>query len=962
MVTNPGSLARIAPLGHDQRVSHESTLFDDRRELSSASLDHDDTNVDGITAPQPEPVELRRGETMGRYVLLEPIGRGGMGVVYAAYDPELDRRIALKLLRAEKNDAKGSARLAREAQAMAKLVLPNVIAVHDVGSFHGQGVFVAMELVDGSDLRTWLKRPREWTEVISVFLQAGRGLMAAHRVGLIHRDFKPGNVLLSDDGQVKVVDFGLARQLETSLDSHEIRMLAELESSGSISQRINEDVTRTGALMGTPAYMAPEQHARRSLDARTDQFSFCVALYEALFQQPPFEGHSRVALAMATNRGEVRPPPKGHSIPARIVRAVYRGLAPKPADRFPTMAELLAELSYDPQRQRMRIAAAAGASLLLAAGIYGYVRGPEAEPVAEPQCPDPQAALADVWDDGRREALTQAFRDSPLPYAADTSKFVTDRLDRWSNEWATARHEACEATVVDKTQSESTMELRTQCLDRQRKDLAAVVQLLVEADSSTIERADRLTASLPATAACADVDALNQLPPPTDLATREVVETVRDQLSEIRALRAAGRYPVGFERAQKTRDLAMTTGYQPVIAETLSVLGNLQNNVGNRVDAEATLHAAAQAASEARYDEILVTSWLDLSWNLSIGQNRHDEGLRFTEYAEAIITRMGRPNWLRTNLMCTQGNIKWESHELDEALTLLRACLEGRLAQDPRHPQLANTKTYIGNVLVDLGRLDEAEDAFRDALETAISVHGLKHPLVASSYNGLGVVFYHQQRLADAEAQYQKAYELSLELLGPDDPTLLYSLGNIANCRRERGQYESALAAMRKVERLVRNGFPPEHRESGTTNHNIAELLTLLGRHEEAIEHYEQALEIRIAVHGADALYVANTLTGMGEALLRLGRDEAARESLERAFGIREAGKDHRKDNFGRTRFALGRALMRAGKDPQRARELVRQARRDYETIDDSSLKRERRDAMDQWLAEHDPPADTPVD
>ncbi|MEM7152081.1 MAG: serine/threonine-protein kinase [Myxococcota bacterium] len=939
-------------------MSHESTLFDDRRELSSASLDHDDTNVDGVTARDPEPIELRRGETMGRYVLLDPIGRGGMGVVYAAYDPELDRRIALKLLRAEKNDAKGSARLAREAQAMAKLVHPNVATVHDVGSFHGEGVFVAMELVDGSDLRTWLKRPREWTEVIAVFLQAGRGLMAAHRVGLIHRDFKPGNVLLSDRGEVKVVDFGLARQLESSLDSHEMRMLADLESSGSISQRIKEDVTRTGALMGTPAYMAPEQHARRSLDARTDQFSFCVALYEALFQRPPVEGHSRVALAMATNRGEVRPPPKGHSIPARITRAVYRGLSPKAADRFPSMAELLAELSYDPGRQRMRLAAGVGATVLLAAGIYGYVRGPESKPTEDPQCPDPQAALADVWDDGRRDTLTKAFERSPLPYAVDTSKFVIERLDRWSDEWATARHEACEATIVHETQPKTTMELRTHCLDRQRKDLAAVAQLLIEADTSTIERADRLTASLPATAACADVDALNRLPPPTDLATREVVETVRDQLSEIRALRAAGRYRVGFERAGETRDLALTTGYKPVIAETLSILGNLQNNVGNRADGETTLHAAAQAATEARYDQILVTAWLDLAWNLSIGQNRHDEGLRFTEYADAVITRMGRPEWLRTNLQCTEGNIKWERQDTEEALVLLQACLDGRLRQDPRHPQLATTMTYVGNVLIDLGRLDDAEKAFRDALEAAISTHGLKHPLVASSYNGLGVVFYHQQRLADAEAQYQQAYELNLELLGPDDPALLYSLGNIANCRRERGEYKSALAAMRKVERLVRNGFPAEHRESGTTTHNIAELLALLDQPEDALEHYERALRIRIAVHGADALYVANTLTGQGETLLTLGRQAEAREALERAYGIREAAKDHRKDNFGRTRFALGRALMQSDKDPARARQLVRQARRDYETIDDSALKRERRDAMDRWLAEHDRPGD----
>ncbi|HET6583005.1 MAG TPA: serine/threonine-protein kinase, partial [Nannocystaceae bacterium] len=228
---------------------------------------------------------LARGTTLGRYVVLERIGSGGMGVVYAAYDPQLDRKVALKLLHAREErdgDSGGRARVLREAQAMARLSHPNVVAVHDVGVVDDT-LFVAMEFVEGVTLGHFIAAgSRRWNEVLDVFEPAGRGLAAAHAAGLVHRDFKPDNVMIGNDGRVRVMDFGLARA------AAEITTESSEGSGGSIVELSGVDrLTRTGALVGTPAYMAPELLAGGNADARSDQFAFCVALHRALYGTAP---------------------------------------------------------------------------------------------------------------------------------------------------------------------------------------------------------------------------------------------------------------------------------------------------------------------------------------------------------------------------------------------------------------------------------------------------------------------------------------------------------------------------------------------------------------------------------------------------------------------------------------------------------------------------------------------------
>ncbi len=280
---------------------------------------------------------LERGTRVGRYIVLELVGTGAMSTVYAAHDPDLDRLIALKLLRSHDGGDELRARLLREAKAMARLSHPDVITVHDVGTY-GSQLFVAMELVVGGTLRDWLAcEVRDWPDVLAVFSHAGRGLACAHAAGLVHRDFKPDNVLVGEDGRVRVTDFGLVRAVREAGGA-----IADVESLG--GDALDATITRTGALVGTPAYMAPEQFLGASADARADMFSFSVALYEALYGERPFTGTNIPALRASATAGVLRPAPLASRVPEGVREVLVRGLRPRPDDRFPSMDALLSAL------------------------------------------------------------------------------------------------------------------------------------------------------------------------------------------------------------------------------------------------------------------------------------------------------------------------------------------------------------------------------------------------------------------------------------------------------------------------------------------------------------------------------------------------------------------------------------------------------------------------------------------
>ena len=323
---------------------------------------------------------LPRGTVLGRYVLLDLIGRGGLGQVYTAYDPELDRKVAIKLLRPSNKDvtlgSDAQRWLMREAQAMAQLSHPNVVPVHDVGTY-GDQVFIAMKLVEGGTLRAWLKeQPRDWKAIRDVLYAAGQGLSAAHAAGLVHRDFKPGNLLVDREGTAYVVDFGLARAVAGPPSEQPIDPL-----TASPDRLLDEDLTETGAIIGTPAYMAPEQLTGREIDPRADQFAFCVTLYEALWRRRPFNGRTLGELFEAIEAGppNVEPP---EPVPLWLRRAITQGLSAQATDRFADMQSLLLAMTRDQRSRRRQWAAIGGVAVVSAAiaGVAGFAMQPELSP------------------------------------------------------------------------------------------------------------------------------------------------------------------------------------------------------------------------------------------------------------------------------------------------------------------------------------------------------------------------------------------------------------------------------------------------------------------------------------------------------------------------------------------------------------------------------------------------------
>jgi serine/threonine protein kinase len=380
----------VAALAMD--AAHDSNL---------ATVPHEKLSPSQMTARPTR--KLTVGDRVGRYLVLSALGAGGMGVVFSAYDPQLDRKVALKLLRGgiNYNTKDARARLRREAQAIAQLSHPNVVAVYDVGTTEEDDLYIAMEFVEGDTLTTWLKQyPRTWREIVDVFLQAARGLMSAHSVGLLHRDFKPDNVLVGHDGRVRVTDFGLARSLITPEEGARPRPA---------TAALSAELTATGTVLGTPRYMAPEQLTGPDIDARADQFSFCVALYEALYGTHPLPGATSVS--MLEKNEKALPPPDGSKIPAYIARCVMRGLERERQKRYPGMATLVGDLQPPAPRATARNLAFAAVGFVLIAGTATAMlwQPPEPETIepADKRGVQPLIDQINLLDRERRTLLAQ---------------------------------------------------------------------------------------------------------------------------------------------------------------------------------------------------------------------------------------------------------------------------------------------------------------------------------------------------------------------------------------------------------------------------------------------------------------------------------------------------------------------------------------------------------------------------
>ena len=771
--------------------------------------------------------EVPRGASIGRYLVTSRLGAGGMGVVYAAYDPELNRKVAIKLLRpsgSTAGDSEGRVRLLREAQSMAQLSHPNVIAVFDVGTAYDQ-VFVAMEFVDGGTLTDWLEKPRAQEEILEVFSQAGRGLAAAHAAGLIHRDFKPDNTLVGRDGRVRVMDFGLARSVVDQQGEAGVDSVAEAVAS-SLAAVVDPShdgdtlraglksgpmtpMTQTGALMGTPRYMSPEQFRGQKADGRSDQFSFCVALYEALCGIPPFTGDSIGERCFNVLQHNVVMPPPGRRPPAWLHRALLRGLEVDPADRHADMNALLQVLSPEARHKRKRRVLFVGFSLLAAlagVAVFGGLRVQRLRAAA--RCDDSQAQIDRVFGPQVRQRAQQALSKNGKAYAEEAWTHVAQNVDSYLAAWRAMRSASCQATYVSVKRRENRHlhDRRMRCLDSLLQEVSAFTAMLEKADSGISEHAAETSGAFTPVASCADNVALLALSPERP-EVRERVDALNRELAEVRIIAKLARYEPAQARAQKAVATAQQIGYGPAVAQALQILASIEYDNADSSNAERDYFAMAAASMRSGDHRGTALAFVELSRIIGRHHKQFEQADRFSQLALAARSRASSSEaWIAD----FEVQRLWYSCQIDatrqEFSRAEKSCREALQKQQAAHhdesAQHLGILISLANVYKRQEKFAESFELYKQALQLGQRAYGEVHPNIAVDLQNIGGLFAAQGDLQTASQYYAKSLEIYKRVFGERHPRLFSVYAALTRSAYLQGNFDEAVRYAEEAQKL----------------------------------------------------------------------------------------------------------------------------------------------------------------
>ncbi len=817
----------------------------------------------------------------GRYTLLEKIGEGGMGVVYRAHDPELDRDVALKLLR-EDTDEHARARLRREAQSLARLNDARVVTVFAVGEQHGQ-TWIAMELVRGQTLAQWAGREhaRRFDAALDLLLEAGRGLAAAHRAGLVHRDFKPSNVLLRDDGQVKVADFGLARSAEQQRTQEDDTL------------DVGQTASRTTACAGTPTYMAPEQHLGLATDTRCDQYAFALTAWELLAGAPPFRARTLVDLAQAKLDG-VRD--RGGSLPGSIRRVLLRALSPDPDGRFDDMPALLNAL----QRARStRIRIVSLTALTSVALVWLLAPGPSAA--------HPCAGLdAPAWDQARRDAVHASFSRNGALAATEAWARVENAFDAYATDWARARDAACTSASPS----------AIACLEGAARGFDEAVGLATSDPEAALRGA-------------ALVEALPRLPCELDDASSTEHREIETALARAAVLREAGQHRAALEEIERIEPAARRLEDLRTRAAVSAALGDAQARITDGPAALQSLQQAHALAVAAGDDDIAMEAALSaveviFEFGQTSSEIEHWLGL-----ARVAHERLGRPAsiravWLHVYEAQHARSVKSDyERALDRAHAALalaeqldassaacsaRAAVHQELADlhfeagdfeqaeaqarlvvgwtakalGADHPATLDRHSYLSDALVARGRYDEALAELQIAFDGARAMPEPDRSLVAALHLKASTIHrfleQYDRALVEAETGLRMLEEIDA---APD--LVANALAPLSVAQQLVGDLDAARATGERIVAILEAELGPDHVDLAPALYNLGDVLFELGRYAEAAPRFRRSLEIAEANLGPHAPQLAYPLRGLGEIAVRSGDFETARPLLSRA-------------------------------------------------------------------------------
>lgn len=827
--------------------------------------------------------------TIGRFSVLQRLGSGASGVVFAAEDPQLERRVAIKLLRSNSDDTSRQ-RLIREARTLAKLSHPNIVAVHEVGE-HDNRVFLAMELVEGETLAGWIQRgPHPAEEILRVFLEAGRGLAAAHDAGLVHRDFKPANVLLDKQERVRVADFGLARVSSSgSLDENIQRTLSTSGERPELLQELEPGLTQTGALLGTPAYMAPELFGGVEATAQSDQYAFCVALDEAFHQERKYSGRTlpelvaNVASGTSTRKNSAR-------LPRRIRRVLDRGLRVDPTKRFASMSALLTELG-----PRKKSWIWLGPGLLGGAAALGVAVW---EPAPEAPCASVGEEVRGLWDAEARGAVQSGFRASGRTGADQYFATVDSRLETVVDLWVETARETCALEHAQTPPSNIEISRRWTCLDHTRVAIDASVELLRTPSSTLVAQSTRILPSLPEIDLCGTDDLLRSgLAAPPAPEQRLPIEELERELKRGRALLFGTERDAAVAALEKTVERARALGHQPTVASALLELGHAHTQLHQSTLALESFLAAALAADRGGAD-LLRSEALEEASRKQADLGKFEQAHRNLAAAEAVLDRAEvGPGFHRARLETGRAWVAEQEGELSAGLTHFRRAI-GLLENAKSHLRAASMTAALNGeagLLLELGKLEEAVKHYKAAIAYTEAHFGSDYIMLGHLYASLGTAYYNLDRLDLAEQNFTKAREIKRLYVEDDDPLMASLHLNIAGLTFARGDYQGALDHFKVALTAARNGEDSSSHTGLSALANIAVCLSRMGRYDEALESQQTILAERTQLKGPEHIATARARAAVGMTLLKLRRAEEARKPLLTALADTEAtvGPEH---------------------------------------------------------------------
>jgi eukaryotic-like serine/threonine-protein kinase len=797
------------------------------------------------------------GRQVGRYVVRERIGRGGMGEVFRADDRELGRAIALKRL----DPGFDRELLLREARAAAQLSHPNVVTVHEVGEADG-APFLAMELVDGTTLTRWLRdESRTWRAIADVLAQAGRGLAAAHARGLVHRDFKPDNVLVDQTGRARVADFGLARTAqpgvrgESQRDQIAAAATAATVLAGGTPHSLASPAT---ALAGTPAYLAPELLDGAAPDARSDQYAFGVAAFEALYGEHPFAGATAEAMWAAMAAGEIKQV-RGN-VPAWLDRHVRRALAVDPTERWGSVAAFVDAIERGPRRRWPYVA---GAFVVANVALAAFLLQP-----SHSAC---DARHVDrVWTSEARVLDALRLR-SAAPARAGTIASAVGLVDDWSSAWRLGADAACHGEPAVRA-------AQLGCLEHDLAELRAQLAAWQRPDPSTVDHAVQAIAALP------HPDECTLHPPPLAHAPAALV----DQIAHINALERDGHPRDAQPILASVLAQASASGDQVTLASALAATGTVERELGDRDHAREHDATAARLAAESGDDALTLAALLEEAQSAIDGGHASD-ALGLCDAADALaarahLTRDTKIAVTRADALKTLGR----GPEAIAGYQAVIALLVPRATRDRRaRLDLAAVYGAVGTVFGDQFKFAEAKAMLEKCLAIEEPELGPDHPDVGRTLHDLANQELGLDDYAAARAHYEQSRAIFVARYGEISELVAgtdLGLGSTARAERHipeaRRYYERANATLHRV-------LPADHPTFATVEDN----LSWCDRDEDlpapAAEHLKKAIEIREHA-GEIGMGLADDHVELATVLWDLERDAEARPHAERGLALHD--------------------------------------------------------------------------